>query len=36
MLNTVGRFIRAKYWKIVDVEHCGKIYLQKILGNTLC
>jgi hypothetical protein len=36
MLNTVGRFIYTKYWGILYVEHCGKIYLHKILGNTLC
>jgi hypothetical protein len=31
-----GRFIYTKYWEILYVEHCGKIYLHKILGNTLC
>ena len=36
MLNTVGRFIEAKYWEILYVEHCWKIYLHKILRNTLC
>jgi hypothetical protein len=36
MLSTVGRFIYTKYWGILYVEHCGKIYLHKILGNTLC
>jgi len=36
MLNTVGRFIYTKYWEILYVEHCGKIYLHKILGNALC
>ena len=36
MLNTVGRFIYTKYWEIHYVEHCWKIYLHKILGNTLC
>ena len=36
MLNTVGRFIYTKYWGILYVEHCGKIYLHKILRNTLC
>ena len=36
MLNTVGRFIYTKYRGILCVEHCGKIYLHKILGNTLC
>jgi hypothetical protein len=36
MLNTVGRFIFTKYWGILYVEHCGKIYLHKILRNTLC
>ena len=30
MLNTVGRFIYTKYWGILYVEHCGKIYLHKI------
>ena len=34
MLNTVGRFIYTKYWGILYVEHCGKIYLHKILGTT--
>ena len=36
MLNTVGIFIYIKYWVIRYVEHCGKIYLHKILGNILC
>jgi hypothetical protein len=36
MLSTVGRFFYTKYWKIFSVEHCGKIYLHKILGNTFC
>jgi hypothetical protein len=36
MLNTVGRFIYTKYWGILYVEHCGEIYLHKILRNTLC
>jgi hypothetical protein len=36
MLNTVGRFIYTKYWEILYVEHCWKIYLHKILGHTLC
>ena len=36
MLNTVCRFIYTKYWGILYVEHCGKIYLQQILGITLC
>ena len=36
MLNTVGRFIYTKYWGILYGEHCGKIYLHKILRNTLC
>jgi hypothetical protein len=36
LFNTVGRFIYTKYWEILYVEHCGKIYLHKILGNTLC
>jgi hypothetical protein len=35
-LSTVGRFIYTKYWGILYVEHCGKIYLPKILRNTLC
>ena len=35
MLNTVGRFIYTKYWDIPYVEHCWKIYLHKILVNTL-
>jgi hypothetical protein len=35
-LNTVGRFIYTKYWEILYIEHCGKIYLHKILRNTLC
>jgi hypothetical protein len=33
MLNTVGRCIETKYWGIFYVEHYGKIYLYKILGN---
>ena len=36
MLNSVGRFIYTKYWSILHVEHCGKIYLHKITRNTLC
>jgi hypothetical protein len=36
MLSTVGRFFCTKYWGILHVEHCGKIYLHKLLGNTLC
>ena len=36
MQNTVGRFIYTKYWEILYVEHGWKIYLHKILGNTLC
>ena len=36
MLNTVRRFIYTKYWGILYVEHCRKIYLHKILGNSLC
>jgi hypothetical protein len=36
MLSTVGRFISTKYWGLLYVEHCGKIYLHKILGITLC
>ena len=35
-LNTVGRSIYTKYWGKLYGEHCGKIYLHKILGNTLC
>jgi hypothetical protein len=36
MLNTVGRFIYTDHWGILYVEHCGKIYLHKILVNILC
>jgi hypothetical protein len=36
MLNTVRRFIYTKYWGIVNADHCGKIYLHKLLRNTLC
>ena len=36
MLNTMRRFIYTKYWGILYVEHCGKIYLHKILRNTVC
>ena len=36
MLSTVGKFIYAKYWGLLYVEHCGKIYLHKILWNTVC
>jgi hypothetical protein len=35
-LTTVGRFIYTKYWEIVYVEHCWKIYLHKILEYTFC
>jgi hypothetical protein len=34
MLNTVARFNYTKYWEILSVKHCGKIYLHKILRNT--
>jgi hypothetical protein len=36
MLNTVGRFIYTKYWGILYVEYCRKLYLHTIPGNTLC
>ena len=36
MLSTVGIFIYTKYWGLLYVEHCGKIYLHTILRNTLC
>jgi hypothetical protein len=36
MLNTVRRCIYTQYWEILSVEHCRKIYLRKILWNTLC
>jgi hypothetical protein len=36
MLSTVGRYIDTKYYEILSVEDCGKIYLHKILENTLC
>ena len=36
MLNTVARFIYTKYWAILYIEHCGKIYVHKILRNTVC
>jgi hypothetical protein len=36
MLSTVGRFIYTTYWGLLYVEHCGQIYLHKILGITLC
>ena len=35
MLNTVRRFIYTRYWGIVNADHCGKIYLHKLLRNTL-
>ena len=35
MLNTVRRFSYSKYWGILYAEHCGKIYLHKILRNIL-
>jgi hypothetical protein len=35
-LNTVGRFIYTKYWGILYVENCEKIYLHKIVRNTVC
>ena len=35
MLSTVGIFIYTKYWGILYVEHCGKIYLHKIPRNTV-
>ena len=36
MLSTVGSFIYIQYLEILYVEHCGNIYLHKILGITLC
>ena len=36
ILSTVGRFIYTKYWEILYVEHCKKIYTLKILRNTVC
>jgi hypothetical protein len=36
MLNTVGIVMYIKYWEILYVEHCGKIYLHKILRNIVC
>jgi hypothetical protein len=36
MLITVGRYIETKHWGILYVQHCGKIYLHKILRNTVC
>jgi hypothetical protein len=35
MLSTVRRFIYTKYGGIMYVENCGKIYLHKILRNTV-
>jgi hypothetical protein len=35
MLSNVGIFIYTKYCEILYVEHCGKICLHIILGNTL-
>jgi hypothetical protein len=31
MLSTVRRFIYTKYWGLLLVEHCGNIYLHKLL-----
>jgi hypothetical protein len=36
MLSTVGKLIYKKYWGLLYVEHCGKIYLHKILRNIVC
>jgi hypothetical protein len=36
MVSTVGRFIYIKYWGILYVENCEKIYLHKILRNSEC
>jgi hypothetical protein len=36
MLSTVGIFIYTKYWELLYVEHCGKMYLHKIPRNTVC
>ena len=36
MLNTMRRFIYTIYWGIVNADHGGKIYLHKLLRNTLC
>jgi hypothetical protein len=36
MLSTVGKFMHTKYWELLYVEHCGKMYLHKIPRNTVC
>ena len=36
MLSTVGIFMHTKYWELLYVEHCGKMYLHKIPRNTVC
>jgi hypothetical protein len=33
---SIWRFTYTKYWEILYVEHCGKMYLHKITRNTLC
>ena len=35
MLSTVGIFMHTKYWELLYVEHCGKMYLHKIPRNAL-
>jgi hypothetical protein len=32
----VGKCINKKYWGLLYIEHCGKIYLHKILRNIVC
>ena len=36
MLSTVGIFIYTTYWGLLYGEHCGNIYLHKILRNIVC
>jgi hypothetical protein len=31
---TLGIIINTKYWDVLSIEHCGKVYLLKMLGNT--
>jgi hypothetical protein len=36
MLSTMGRYIYKTYWGLLYGEDYGKIYLHKILRNTVC
>jgi hypothetical protein len=30
---TLGIIFNTKYWDVLSIENCGKVYLHKMLGN---